>query len=135
MLAPPWRSDLTSVPCRTMPASSVSSMKKSCRALRFCTAMRPGAVSRAIMSSLDADSIQQPGRGHRRAHALLRGVRDLADRQARQRLRAAEQAGGILDRPGAGLDEECLVEGRQAFVDQHHRVEVAPLPGLVQLGA
>src|SRR5262249_55316496 len=130
MLAPPWRNDLTSVPCRTMPASMVSSMKKSCRALRFCTAMRPGAVSRAITSSLDADSIQQPGRGHRRAHAFLRGLGDLADRQARQRLRAAEQADGIFDRPRAGLDEERLVQGRQPFVDRHHGVEVAPLPRL-----
>src|SRR5215470_12156572 len=113
MLAPPWRSDLTSVPCRTMPASSVSSMKKSCLALRFCAAMRAGAVSRAIMPSLDADSIQQPGRRHRRAHAFLRGLRDLADRQARQRLHATEQADGIFDRAWARLDEERLVQRRQ----------------------
>src|SRR5574338_1114215 len=145
MLLRPSRSDLTSEPASTMPASSLSSMKYSWRALRFWAMSRCGAASLAAMTGLPTARGREDcgrrrglaGRGHRalgdqagEAHRLLdpalRAVGDLAQRQARLGRAQAEQARGVLHRTGARLDEQREVQRHEQIVELGDALEVAP---------
>src|SRR6266851_7985160 len=130
MLAWPWRSIFTSVPASTMPASKVSWIRKLCRALRFCAAYL--SVSRR---ATEYRSVDQAGAAHRLGDAFLALDRDLAERQPCLGGRLAEQRGSVLDRPRARLAEHRVVQRRQALIDPRHRLEIAALPRLVEVGA
>src|SRR5262245_17913846 len=88
MLAWPERSDFTSVPVSSMPASQVSSIRYSKRARRFSTTvLRPSSFLAAMALArwsgrlLGGLRLQQASARERLVHGLLAGLREGCQRQ------------------------------------------------------
>ena len=107
MLARPARSDLTSEPVNCRPASRVSSIANSCRALRFWATSLKGAMRERVGPFR---LVNQPRVDHRRTHHLLGLARYRHHRQAQLVADVAEQRERVLGGLRAGLGEERGVQ-------------------------